>query len=198
MDQFYNHDDPDAEKKKTTYSTFEDTGRFCGFDVEEADGKITVTAGYRLGNFDKAVWVITPDGRVSLDFHYNFSGVVDLMGVMFDYPEELVLSKRLGGRRPYRVWQNRLHGPQLGVWENEYNDPVPGESFVYPEFKGYFAHVQWMSLHTQEGVIRIWNRTPDSYIGVYQPRDGRDALLYTLPGTGISVMKVIPPRYAIR
>lgn len=50
-----------------------------------------------------------------------------------------------------------------------------------------------MSLHTQEGVIRIWNRTPDSYIGVYQPRDGRDALLYTLPGTGISVMKVIPP-----
>ena len=193
LDQFYNHDDPDAEKKKTTYSTFEDTGRFCGFDVEEADGKITVTAGYRLGNFDKAVWVITPDGRVSLDFHYNFSGVVDLMGVMFDYPEELVLSKRWVGDGPYRVWQNRLHGPQLGVWENEYNDPVPGESFVYPEFKGYFAHVQWMSLHTQEGVIRIWNRTPDSYIGVYQPRDGRDALLYTLPGTGISVMKVIPP-----
>lgn len=105
LDQFYNHDDPDAEKKKTTYSTFEDTGRFCGFDVEEADGKITVTAGYRLGNFDKAVWVITPDGRVSLDFHYNFSGVVDLMGVMFDYPEELVLSKRWVGDGPYRVWR---------------------------------------------------------------------------------------------
>ena len=30
-------------------------------------------------------------------------------------------------------------------------------------------------------------------MGVYQPRDGRDALLYTLPATGISVMKVIPP-----
>lgn len=50
--------------------------------------------------------------------------------------EELVLSKRWVGDGPYRVWQNRLHGPQLGVWENEYNDPVPGESFVYPEFKG--------------------------------------------------------------
>jgi hypothetical protein len=30
-------------------------------------------------------------------------------------------------------------------------------------------------------------------VGVYQPRDGRDELLYTLPATGISLMKVIPP-----
>lgn len=193
MDQFYNHDDPDAEKKKTTYSTFDDAGRFCGLDVVEADGQTVVTASYQLGSFDKAVWKIAPDGMVTLDFYYNFNGVVDLMGVMFDYPEEKVLSKRWAGDGPYRVWQNRLHGPQLGVWENEYNDPIPGESFTYPEFKGYFANVQWMNLQTEEGVIRIWNRTPDSYIGVYQPRDGRDALLYTLPATGISVMKVIPP-----
>lgn len=193
MDQFYNHDDPDAEKKKTTYSTFDDAGRFCGLDVVEADGQTVVTASYQLGSFDKAVWKIAPDGMVTLDFYYNFNGVVDLMGVMFDYPEDKVLGKRWAGDGPYRVWQNRLHGPQLGVWENVYNDPVPGESFTYPEFKGYFANVQWMNLQTEEGVIRVWNRTPDSYIGVYQPRDGRDALLYTLPATGISVMKIIPP-----
>ena len=33
----------------------------------------------------------------------------------------------------------------------------------------------------------------DAYIGVYQPRDGRDRLLYTLPKSGISVLNVIPP-----
>ena len=32
-----------------------------------------------------------------------------------------------------------------------------------------------------------------NYVGVYQPRDGRDALLYTFPATGISLMNVIPP-----
>lgn len=36
-------------------------------------------------------------------------------------------------------------------------------------------------------------RTPQNYVGVYQPRDGRDGLLYTFPATGISLMKVIPP-----
>ena len=115
------------------------------------------------------------------------------MGVMFDYPEDKVLSMRWVGDGPYRVWQNRLHGPQLGVWENEYNDPIPAESFTYPEFKGYFANVQWMTLETQEGMISICNRTPQNYVGVYQPRDGRDGLLYTFPATGISLMKVIPP-----
>ena len=119
--------------------------------------------------------------------------VVDLMGVMFDYPEDKLLAKRWVGDGPYRVWQNRLHGPQLGVWQNDYNDPIPGESFDYPEFKGYFANVQWMELKTQEGIIRIANKQPENYVGIYQPRDGRDALLYTLPATGISIMKVIPP-----
>lgn len=72
-------------------------------------------------------------------------------------------------------------------------DPIPAESFTYPEFKGYFANVQWMTLKTQEGTISICNRTPQNYVGVYQPRDGRDGLLYTFPATGISLMKVIPP-----
>ena len=42
-------------------------------------------------------------------------------------------------------------------------------------------------------MISICNRTPQNYVGVYQPRDGRDGLLYTFPVTGISLMKVIPP-----
>lgn len=193
MDQFYNHDDKDAEKKKTQYYEFEDQGKFVSLDVKEENNCVVVTANYKLGCFDKAVWTIDAEGTAALDFTYNFSGVVDLMGVKFDYPEENVLSKRWLGDGPYRVWQNRVHGPQYGVWENDYNDPIPGESFTYPEFKGYFAHVSWMNLRTKQGVITIQNETPDSYIGVYEPRDGRDHLLYTLPKTGISVMKVIPP-----
>ena len=152
-----------------------------------------VIANYRLGSLDKVVWTIAPNGVANVDVAYNFAGVVDLMGIMFDYPEEKVVSKKWVGAGPYRVWQNRLHGPQLGVWENDYNDPIPGESFTYPEFKGYFADVQWMQITTKEGIINFINRTPDAYVGVYQPRDGRDEILYRLPATGISLMKVIPP-----
>ena len=50
-----------------------------------------------------------------------------------------------------------------------------------------------MKLTTKTGTITLepGNSTKD-YVGVYQPRDGRDKLLYTLPETGISMMQVIP------
>ena len=194
FDQFYNHDDPEAEKKKTTYTLYDDRGKFAGFSVNKAaNDTLVVTANYRLGSFDRAEWRFAPDGAVMLRYTYNFNGVVDLMGVVFDYPESKVKSKRWLGYGPYRVWQNRIHGPQLGVWQNKYNDPVPGESFDYPEFKGYFSGVQWMNLQTSEGEIKLVPRNDKNYVGIYQPRDGRDEMLYTLPATGISVLQVIPP-----
>ena len=193
LDQFYNHDDEKAKAKDRTYSEFTDAAVFTKLDVKEEGGNLILTANYKLGNLDKAQWTIHPDGMATLDYTYNFSGVVDLMGICFDYPEEQVLSKRWLGAGPYRVWQNRIHGTQYDIWENDYNDPIPGETFTYPEFKGYFGSVSWMSIRTKEGTISLTNETPDSYIGVYQPRDGRDRLLYTLPESGISGLNVIPP-----
>lgn len=194
MDGFYNHDDKEAEKKKTQYTEFEDLGKFVGISARKEGDNVVVTSDYRLGNFDSARWTIAPDGSAALDYTYNFDGVIDLLGVKFDFPEEKVISKRWVGDGPYRVWQNRVHGPQYGVWENDYNDPIPAESFTYPEFKGYFANVDWMDINTQDGTVRIINEQPaESYIGVYEPRDGRDHILYELPKTGISVMEVIPP-----
>ena len=193
LDQFYNHDDEKAKAKDRTYSEFTDAAVFTKLDVKEEGGNLILTANYKLGNLDKAQWTIHPDGMATLDYTYNFSGVVDLMGICFDYPEEQVLSKRWLGAGPYRVWQNRIHGTQYDIWENDYNDPIPGETFTYPEFKGYFGSVSWMSIRTKEGTISLTNETPDSYIGVYQPRDGRDRLLYALPESGISVLNVIPP-----
>jgi hypothetical protein len=194
FDQFYNHDDKEAEKKKTIYTAYTDQGKFAGFTQKEGkNDTLIVTANYDYGSLQKAEWHIAPDGGTKLVYTYLFNGVVDMMGVMFDYPESSVLSKQWLGNGPYRVWQNRLQGPQLGIWNNDYNDPVPGESFTYPEFKGYFAGVQWMDISTKEGVISIHPATDRDYIGVYQPRDGRDQLLYTLPETGISLLQVIPP-----
>ena len=192
-DQFYNHDDAEAEKKKTTYTLYDDFGEFDKIEAADGEGDtLTVTATYKHGSLQRADWHIAPDGNVRLTYEYAFNGVVDLMGVSFDLPEGEVKSKEWLGLGPYRVWKNRMHGPQLGIWSNEYNDPIPGESFIYPEFKGYFAGVQWMKIHTVNGTITLQQPDDGSYVGVYQPRDGRDQLLYTFPETGISLMQVIP------
>lgn len=189
FDQFYNHDDKDAEKKKTQYTLYKDYGTFAGFTTR---GNV-LTAKYDNGSIDSVSWKFLADGSVSMTVSYHFGGVVDLMGICFDYPEDKVQSKSWVGKGPYRVWQNRMQGPQYGYWANKYNDPIPGESWDYPEFKGYFADIDWLQLQTAEGRITLSGLAPDNdFIGVYQPRDGRDHILYELPETGISVLKVIP------
>ena len=186
QDGFYNHDDKEAFQKKTEYTEYADQGAFVGFEFKDG----VLTANYRHGSLNKATWLFHHNGDVSLNVDYYFNGVVDLMGICFDYPEQQVKSKTWVGKGPYRVWQNRMEGPQYGLWQNDYNDPIPGETFEYPEFKGYFADVTWMQIETSEGKIGIMN--PSDHVGVYTPRDGRDHILYTLPETDISILKVIP------
>jgi len=186
QDGFYNHDDKEAFQKKTQYTEYADQGVFAGFTLSDS----TLVANYRHGSLEKVTWRFLADGGAYMNVDYYFHGVVDLMGICFDYPEQLVKSKQWVGKGPYRVWQNRLEGPQYGYWQNDYNDPIPGETFEYPEFKGYFSKVSWMKLNTMEGQLGIEGL--GLKIGVYTPRDGRDHILYTLPETGISILKAIP------
>ena len=186
QDGFYNHDDKEAFQKKTQYTEYPDQGAFDGFTFSDS----TLVANYLHGSINTVTWRFLADGGVYMNVNYYFNGVVDLMGICFDYPETMVKSKQWVGKGPYRVWQNRQEGPQYGLWQNNYNDPIPGESWDYPEFKGYFSNVNWMKLNTSEGAIGIELMT--GKIGVYTPRDGRDHILYTLPETGISILRTIP------
>lgn len=186
-DQFFNLDDKEAEKKKTDYTLYDDYGALQQLRWHGD----TLTASYAHGTVSTIDYSFLEDGSMTVDVHYCFNGVVDLMGIAFDYPEGCVVSKAWVGKGPYRVWQNRLRGPQYGYWNNHYNDPIPGESWDYPEFKGYFADVDWMTIKTREGSITLSDLS-GNYVGVYEPRDGRDHLLYTLPETGLSVLSVIP------
>ena len=186
QDGFYNHDDSKAFQKKTQYTEYPDQGAFDSFTFSDS----TLVVNYLHGSINTVTWRFLADGGVYMNVDYYFNGVVDLMGICFDYPETMVKSKQWVGKGPYRVWQNRQEGPQYGLWKNDYNDPIPGESWEYPEFKGYFSNVNWMKLNTSEGAIGIELMT--GKVGVYTPRDGRDHILYTLPETGISILKAIP------
>jgi hypothetical protein len=161
--------------------------------VARPDGASVIIEANYAGNLRQARWRISPDGEARLDYAYAFDGAVDMIGVGFDYPEAAMKSIRWLGMGPYRVWQNRLNGTTLDVWQNAYNDPTPGESFDYPEFKGYFHDWRWAVFETTEGRVTLTSEAPGSFLGVYTPRDGKDALLFTFPPSGIAVLDVIPP-----
>jgi hypothetical protein len=124
------------------------------------------------GAMRRATWTVYPTGWVSLEYGYELEGQSDLFGVSFDYPESKMKSMRFLGRGPYRVWKNRLKGGTLDVRSNKYQNDIPGVTWDFPEFKGYYRDWRWVVFSTDQGEITIVNGTPELYLGVYRPNDG--------------------------
>ena len=160
------------------------------FESHMEGGDLVVETHYN-GALKQIRWRVSPGGEVRLDYEYTFDGAADLLGIQFDAAESQMRGIRWLGRGPYRVWQNRTHGTRLGVWENGYNDTTPGESWVYPEFKGYFGDWRWAAFDTGGGRVTVVNESGAPYLGVYRPKDGREGLL-DFPETGLAFLDVIP------
>lgn len=168
------------------------------FNQGRENGELVVTAAYS-GPLRFVTWRIPASGPISVDYETAFHGPVDILGVTFDFPEDHVLDKRWLGAGAYHGWRNRLKGTTLDVWQDAYNNTVPGDTWIYPEFKGFFADWRWMVFDTTDGALTFWNgvRTPalaggDSYFGVYRPNDGRVNPILPLPALGIGIYQVIP------
>jgi hypothetical protein len=119
------------------------------------------------------VWQVMSSGWLRLSYQYAVTGAFDFYGVSFDYPEARVRSAQWLGKGPYRVWKNRMKGTTYDVWTRDYNDGVPGVTWDYPEFKGYFAGVNWARLFTSEGVLHfVFDTGGETFLRLYTARDG--------------------------
>ena len=150
------------------------------------------------GGLKSIFWRVNGNGWINCDYTYTAEGTNDFMGVLFDYPENLVTHKRWLGDGPYRVWKNRLCGATLGVWENDYNNTIAGwRDWIYPEFKGFFASVRWLQLDTTEGEITVLNNNAVPYTQVLTPEFPPTNLvgkaIAPTPNCGLGFLDAIPP-----
>ena len=163
--------------------------------THRVDGASAIVEATYEGPLREVQWTIMSNDWIKLNYTYKLDHPCDLVGVQFDYPEKQVKSVRWLGQGPYRVWKNRLKGTHWDVWQNAYNDTVPGESWGYPEFKGYFGDWVWAVFETTEGKITLMTEAEHSYLGVYRPNEGVDPAhtkLHT-PQTGLAFLDAIPP-----
>ena len=65
-----------------------------------ADGRDLLVEAKYDGAFKNATWRISPDGQVKLNYTYAFDGLVDLLGVNFDFPEADMKGITYLGLRP--------------------------------------------------------------------------------------------------
>jgi hypothetical protein len=170
-------------------------------EVERGGKKFSLANGPRAvpatAALQKVSWQLRADGWLQCDYTYTADGPHDYFGVVFDYPEKQVKAKRWLGDGPYRVWQNRLAGVTLGVWKNDYNNTITGwRDWIYPEFKGCFAHVRWLQLKTTEGEITI---VPEGapFVQVltpeFPPKELAGHTIPPLPQCGLGFLDAIPP-----
>src|SRR5258708_11463948 len=93
------------------------------------------------GDSLRVKWIFQNGRLPKLEYSYLARYTVDFMGITCNYPAEEIRGMRWMGRGPYRVWKNRLKGPQIGVWEKAYNNTITGESWGYPAFKDWHAEI---------------------------------------------------------
>jgi hypothetical protein len=147
------------------------------------------------------------NGWLSIDYVYALNGEHEYFGVGFDYPEADVKGMRFLGEGPSPVYQNRLAGGILDVWNRPYNNTIvgdpedlkPGEHFDYPVFKGFYAGVRWLQLNTSEGPITaLVEQRSDApiYVQILTPKTAATNLLgqtgVPFPDAGISFLHAIP------
>ncbi|HEX8607625.1 MAG TPA: glycoside hydrolase family 2, partial [Pedobacter sp.] len=80
------------------------------------------------------------------------------------------------GRGPFRVWKNRLKGQQLGVWHKNYDNAITGETWQYPEFKGYHAEVSWVVIENKESPFTVYTADKNMFFQMLRPGKEKNAL----------------------
>jgi hypothetical protein len=179
-------------RRTITYDDVAGTNTPAGLATRTDGEDVVVEATYK-GEFKQATWRISPDGKVKLDYTYAYDGPVDLLGVDFEFPEADMKGITWLGYGPYHVWQNRLQGTRLDVWQNAYNNTVPSVVYSFaPDFKGYFRGWRWATFDTRAGKFTVSTAATDSYLGIYHPNDGPEGPLLALPPTGLAFLEVIP------
>jgi hypothetical protein len=114
-------------------------------------------------------WTILPGGWIQLDYDYRPNGSLDFAGITFSYPENLVTGVTLMSNGPYHVWKNRLKGTQFGVFDKKYNNTITGQTWIYPEFKGYYSNFYAVEIQTKESPITIVSATNDLFLHLFTP-----------------------------
>jgi hypothetical protein len=120
-------------------------------------------------------WIFASGQLPRLEYRYATRGESDYLGITFNYPEENITGMKWLGRGPFHVWKNRLQGMSLGVWEKKYNNTITGESWQYPEFKGWHSELYWVQLQNRENNFTVYTDQHNLFLYMLKPDRAKNA-----------------------
>lgn len=149
----------------------EGENNFAGFSHHQQGNNLVITSTFdRKTSYNTLQWTIYPSGVVKMAVQYFPAAYfTSLAGVNFSFPEKEMRAVEYMGSGPYRVWKNRLKGTQFGIWRKEYNDTETGESWKYPEFKGYHANMYWCKFITAAQPFTVYTENESLFLRLFTP-----------------------------
>ena len=171
-----------------------DTLTFNEISLKQSGNNAVVEVSYNKSPECFARWTMLPGGWLVLDYQLHPVGKTNFAGITFDYPENLVKGATLLANGPYHVWKNRLKGTEFGVFSKKYNNTVTGETWDYPEFKGYYANFYAVQVQSKELPFTIVSATPDLFLHLFTPQTARFArggVAPAFPSGNISILNGI-------
>ena len=169
-----------AYQRETPQRTFRPAApapRLRKLDLAPADAPGMLARAEYEGALRRVYWGLI-GSHLTLSYELDYRGTADILGVRFDYPEQRVRGKRWLGAGPYPIWKNRQEGTWLGLHAAQYSRAVPGESYTYPQFQGFFGEWRWLEIQTADGNVRVGNgggAVP--YFALYAPAGGEKPVI---------------------
>ncbi len=176
----------------------EGANNFAGLSYAfDADKNLVISSTYnKQKSFNTLQWTIQTNGWIQLRVNYFPDSLhTKMLGINFDLPEEKMRSVTYMGKGPYRVWKNRLKGGRFDVWNKTYNNTETGESWIYPEFKGYHADFYGGFINTEGQSFAVATETEDLFLRLYSAKWKTDQWHNYepwFPSGDISFMQAIP------
>jgi hypothetical protein len=161
-----------------------------------SEGKNQIYEAEYSGNQKLIRWTLYNNGLLKLNFIYYPDNNQLYYGINFNFPEDNINGIKWLGKGPYRVWKNRLKGVTLNIWEKKYNNTITGESYDYPEFKGYHASLYWVTLQNKVHDFKVFTTNENMYLRLYTPGIPKADPRYTqveFPDGDISFLNAINP-----
>ena len=172
--------------------------QFTYGDVKNVDGNThVVEASFKGKNHLKVKWIFGSTPLVKLEYSYSQKDSADFYGITFNIDESKTTGMKWLGDGPYRVWKNRLKGATTDVWYKKYNNTITGETFDYPEFKGYHANMYWARIENTVSPFTIYFAQSGTYLQIGKPEKQKTKfnpfVNPAFPEGNLGFMNGIPP-----
>jgi beta-galactosidase/beta-glucuronidase len=166
------------------------------FTMQE-EGSKRYRINIQFTNSLKASWIFSEDEPLKLEYSYTQKDSADFYGITFNTNESKITGMKWLGGGPYRVWKNRLKGAVINVWHKKYNNTITGETFDYPEFKGYHANMYWASIENTVSPFTVYTDVPGLYLQILHPEKQKTKfnpfVNPSFPEGNLGFLNAIPP-----